>query len=96
MYNIISLRQTLKKAGSWRLDQRDCFGADTLDAIRRCEDHGWIGRRTHFYPGGPKEGEPAYELTDSGIEKLRRLSGNKAADAALELRQWYRVQAALV
>lgn len=77
----------LLQIGGWQLgcqNARECAGA-VMYAI----EAGFVGFRTHYAKDLPK-GIEAYEVTDKGIEQIRRSYGNKSADGAIQRRQWYR------
>lgn len=73
--------------GGWWVDcQNEHQAQEAVNHARHC---GYIIQRTHYSPSNPK-GDPAWEVTDAGIEVLRKWWGDKAAANALKMRQWYR------
>lgn len=61
--------------------------------VDRAISEGLVGERIHRAPISP-EGWPCFELTDSGVGKVRALRGEKAAAYVTTTRQWYRDNAA--
>lgn len=76
----------LTEIGGWAVD---CYNdREARQAVEYAIDQKWVGRRTHYTPGG--ETWPAYELTDSGLERVKQLFGDKHYEEQLKKRQWYR------
>lgn len=62
-------------------------------AVERAKAAGLVGTRIHRAPIDPR-GWPCFELTDAGVDEVRKLKGNEAATEAARVRQWYRDNAA--
>lgn len=76
----------LTEIGGWHVGSYAALEA--ADAVRYALGRGWVQQRVHCFPDGARG--DAYELTDSGLEQLRRSYGSIAADRAERARQWYR------
>lgn len=79
----------LTEVGGWHVGSYAALGA--AEAVAYAVDCGWVQKRTHYFPDGTTA--PAYELTDDGLERLRKSWGPKTADRAAKTRQWYRDRA---
>lgn len=81
------LNLMLCSIGGWHLG---CTNArEDSHAVIYAIDSGLVGFRTHFARAFPN-GVEAYEVTDKGIEQIRRSRGDASAADAIKMRQWYR------
>lgn len=76
-----------------------CIGGWHVGCIEQCEaqeavDHvkqqGWVTTRMHYAPAIPL-GVEAYELTDAGLDQLRKWDARMAGGAD-KMRNWYRAR----
>lgn len=82
----------LTEIGGWHVD---CYNdREARKAVEYAKEQGWVGRRTHYAEAFP-EGSPAYELTDAGLDRVRKVYGETGYAAAHKQRQWYRDRAHL-
>jgi hypothetical protein len=76
----------LTQIGGWAVG---CYNdREARQAVQYAIEHGWVGKRTHYCPDG--DTWPAYELTESGLTRVREVYGEKGFEAANRMRQWYR------
>lgn len=85
---VSGLGELLQHVGAWRVGSECHVEVDAL--VTRAERDGYVGRRLHYAPAHPTEGDPAFEITDAGLAKLKELAGDEAAAEALRIRTWYR------
>jgi hypothetical protein len=77
----------LRVIGGWTIG---CINhEENMVAVERAKSEGLVTVRIHRAPITPK-GWECFELTDEGIEKVRELCGDKEAEGAIKMRQWYR------
>lgn len=85
---VTGLADLLQHIGGWRVG---CINHTEVEAlVAKAERDGYVGRRLHYAPQHPTEGDPAFEVTDEGLRKLRELAGADQAEDANRARQWYR------
>jgi hypothetical protein len=80
----------LSVVGNWEVGCSNHQQA--ADAVAYAEDRGYISRRFHSDAARPS-GVQAFELTNAGLDELRRLRGDAYAEKALAMREWYRTHA---
>lgn len=76
----------LTEIGGWHVGSYAALEAAA--AVSYALDRGWVQYRAHLFSDGSTA--VAYELTDAGLDQLRRSYGPVAADNAAKVRQWYR------
>jgi hypothetical protein len=77
----------LASIGGWHVGS--IVALESADAVEYAIRNGWVQTRTHYGPAYPK-GVPAYELTDAGIDQIRKSYGPRSAAQAEAVRRWYR------
>src|SRR4051794_39638555 len=77
----------LEEIGGWHVG---CYNdRQARQAVEFVVARGYVTTRKHYAPIFP-EGVDAYEITDAGLEALRKSYGAKAAADAKKTRTWYR------
>ena len=80
----------LAEIGGWHIGCEN--EAENAAAVRMAVERGFVTQRTHYALAFP-EGVPAYELTNAGLEEVRRLCGDETTKNAEKTRAWYRENA---
>lgn len=76
----------LRAIGGWHVGCE--IEREHIVGVQHAIDQGWLTKRIHYAPIIP-EGAEAWELTDSGLEQLRRWD-ERSAGGADQMRNWYR------
>lgn len=78
----------LRSIGGWRVGCENHLEKAAL--VQLAINVGYVGTRLHYAPQHPDEGDLAFEVTDSGIEKVREMAVEYVAEEISNMRKWYR------
>lgn len=79
----------LRQIGGWHVGSQAAMEAGP--AVLHALNERWVTTRIHRAPAFP-DGVEAYELTDAGLEQLRKWDARMAGGAD-QMRNWYRANA---
>lgn len=78
----------LTQIGGWGVG---CYNQGQAEkAVNFAVEMHWVGIRVHHAAAYPPHGVLCFEVTDTGLNYLRRVGGESVHAKALKMRQWYR------